>query len=93
MPVSSLEHLVLELLSTRSPAYGLELVAASRGRLKRGSVYVTLGRMEAKGLVASCLEGEPGEGPARRVYEPTRLGLRALVVSRLVASVPLAIRR
>jgi DNA-binding PadR family transcriptional regulator len=29
--------------------YGLQLVAASRGRLKRGTVYVTLRRMEEKG--------------------------------------------
>jgi DNA-binding PadR family transcriptional regulator len=92
MPVSALEHLILDLLSARGSAYGLELVAASRGRLKRGSIYVTLGRMEEKSLVASRLEGEPGEGPARRIYEPTALGLRALVVSRLVASVPFGLK-
>jgi PadR family transcriptional regulator PadR len=93
MPVSALEHLVLDLLSAQSSAYGLELVAASRGRLKRGSIYVTLGRMEQKGLVTSRLEGEPGEGPPRRIYEPTALGLRALVVSHLIASVPLGLQR
>jgi DNA-binding PadR family transcriptional regulator len=50
----------------------LELVKASRGRLKRGGICVTLGRMEAKGLVRSVavLEG-------RRLYRPTPLGERA----------------
>jgi DNA-binding PadR family transcriptional regulator len=62
----------------------LDLVAASRGRLKRGSVYVTLGRMEEKGLVQSRLVGRPGEGPPRRIYEPTSLGIRALVVERIM---------
>ena len=93
MFISRLEHLVLDLLSTRDAAYGLELVAASRGRLKRGSVYVTLGRMEEKGLVRSRLEGEPGDGPARRLYEATALGKRALIVSTLAAAIPLGARR
>ena len=62
----------------------VHLVAASRGRLKRGSVYVTLGRMEDKGYVTSHLDERPGEGPARRLYEPTALGLRALVARQLV---------
>lgn len=82
--VSDLEALILDLLSARGPTYGLDLVASSGGRLKRGSVYVTLGRMEQKGLVRSRLDARPGEGPARRLYEPTALGLRALVVAGLV---------
>jgi DNA-binding PadR family transcriptional regulator len=82
--LSPLEALVLDLLAAHSPTYGLDLVARSRGRLKRGSVYVTLGRMEQKGLVASEREPRPGEGPARRLYEPTALGLRALVAARLL---------
>ncbi|HUR20742.1 MAG TPA: PadR family transcriptional regulator, partial [Vicinamibacterales bacterium] len=68
----------------KAPTYGLDLVHASRGRLKRGSVYVTLGRMEQKGFVTSMVEERPGEGPSRRLYEPTALGLRALVASRLM---------
>lgn len=82
--ISDLEALVLDLLSAKAPTYGLDLVNASRGRLKRGSVYVTLGRMEQKGFVISTLEERPGEGPPRRLYEPTTLGLRALVASRLM---------
>jgi len=84
LTVSSLEALILDLLAARGATYGLDLVDASRGRLKRGSVYVTLGRMEQKGLVVSRLDERPGEGPPRRLYEPTPLGLRALVAESLV---------
>jgi DNA-binding PadR family transcriptional regulator len=73
------ETLILDLLTSRGPCYGLQLVDASRGGLKRGGIYVTLGRMEEKGLVGS----EPGEG-GRRLYEPTALGLRMLVATRMV---------
>jgi DNA-binding PadR family transcriptional regulator len=93
MRVSPLEALVLDLLAVSAPTYGLDLVAASRGRLKRGSVYVTLGRMEEKGLVRSRLEERPGEGPPRRLYEPTPLGLRALVaVGILAGDLPLRVK-
>lgn len=60
--------------------YGLQLVESSGGALKRGTVYVTLGRMEAKGYVTSEQEASlPGAiGLPRRVYAPTALGRRAL---------------
>jgi len=56
--------------------YGLELVAASDGELKRGTVYVTLGRMEEKGYIASRLEDPPPAtgGLPRRMYAVTALG-------------------
>src|SRR5438876_3816468 len=74
------QELILELLIGRREMYGLELVAASRGRLKRGTVYVTLGRMEEKGYIRSRLEDAPPEagGLPRRIYEPTALGRRVL---------------
>ena len=60
--------------------YGLQLVASSRKRLKRGTVYVTLGRMEEKGYITSRLEVAPSDvgGMPRRLYEPTALGRRLL---------------
>lgn len=60
--------------------YGLELVRASGGSLRRGTVYVTLGRMEEKGYVESHPEvQERGAiGLPRRLYRPTGLGLRVL---------------
>ena len=74
------ETLILELLVRGSDSYGLQLVAASKGRLKRGTVYVTLGRMEEKGYIASRLEDAPpaAGGLPRRLYRPTALGRRVL---------------
>ena len=74
------ERLILELLTSEGPLYGLQLVEHSDGALKRGTVYVTLGRMEAKGFVAS--QQEPvlsgAIGLPRRIYRPTALGERML---------------
>jgi DNA-binding PadR family transcriptional regulator len=74
------EQLILELLTSRGRQYGLQLVEQSDGALKRGTVYVTLGRMEAKGLVESEQEPPaPGAiGLPRRIYRPTALGERML---------------
>ena len=69
-----------QLLVNRGPCYGLELVDNSRGVLKRGGVYVTLGRMEEKGLVRS-----KAADAGRRLYEPTALGERALAASDVFA--------
>ena len=81
MRLAKSEHLILTLLAARGGCYGLELVQASRGRLKRGGIYVTLGRMEDKGLVTSASNTEDG----RRRYRPTALGERALVAARVFA--------
>lgn len=48
--------------------------------LPRGSIYVTLGRLEDKGLVESWMGdpvAEPG-GKARRLFRTTRVGVDAL---------------
>jgi DNA-binding PadR family transcriptional regulator len=73
------ERLVLE-LQHDGPDIGLSLVARSDGALKRGTIYVTLGRMERKGFVASEQEPQaPGAiGLPRRIYSVTPLGKRAL---------------
>lgn len=78
--LSAKETLILDLLTQRNELYGLQLVAASKGRLKRGTVYVTLGRMEDKGYVTSRAEDAPegAGGLPRRVYEATPHGLRVL---------------
>ena len=80
LTLSNKENLILELLVRRQEMYGLELVAASKRRLKRGTVYVTLGRMEEKGYITSRLEEPPAEagGLPRRLYQPTPLGRRVL---------------
>jgi len=79
------EHRILLLLVDRPDQYGLELVEASNSALKRGGIYVTLGRMEEKGLVSSRA-GDSG----RRLYKPTALGERALLAARVFSGqVPL----
>jgi DNA-binding PadR family transcriptional regulator len=79
-PLPPKERLILELLIATGPMFGLQLVERSGGALKRGTVYVTLGRMEAKGLLASEQEPPvPGAiGLPRRLYRPTPLGERML---------------
>jgi len=74
------ELLILEMLVSAGPMYGLQLVERSDGALKRGTVYVTLGRMEEKGYIASRLEDPPADagGMPRRLYQPTTLGRRVL---------------
>jgi PadR family transcriptional regulator PadR len=78
--LSAKESLILDLLAHRGELYGLQLVSASRGRLKRGTVYVTLGRMEEKGYVTSRAEDAPdgAGGLPRRLYEVTPFGLRVM---------------
>ena len=57
--ISSTESLLLDLLEHRE-RFGLELVDASGGKVKRGSVYVTLARMEAKGFESRQEDRPPG---------------------------------
>ena len=80
LTLSAKESLILELLIDRDELYGLQLVAASKRRLKRGTVYVTLGRMEDKGYITSRLENAPADvgGMPRRLYHATPLGRRVL---------------
>ena len=78
--LSAKESLILDLLAHGEDQYGLQLVAASKGRLKRGTVYVTLGRMEDKGYVSARAEDAPdgAGGLPRRLYKATPYGLRVL---------------
>jgi DNA-binding PadR family transcriptional regulator len=78
--VSTLSGVELEILGFLSTGekYGLEMVRASGGTLKRGTVNTTLQRMEDKGLVLSRQEDATPEqiGLPRRLYKPTALGER-----------------
>lgn len=78
--LSGKERLILEMLTSSGPMFGLQMVEQSDRALKRGTVYVTLGRMEAKGLVESEQEPLPpgAIGLPRRTYRPTALGERML---------------
>ena len=89
--LSGKEGLILDLLGRSKGMYGLELVSASGGELKRGTVYVTLARMEEKGFIASRRDDEPPPfgGLPRRLYAATSYGrelqaTRAALRKRLV---------
>jgi DNA-binding PadR family transcriptional regulator len=75
--MSRTESLVMDLLRG-AERYGLELVDASAGALKRGSVYVILARMEEKGFIESRQEdrGPSASGLPRRLYRATPYGAK-----------------
>jgi DNA-binding PadR family transcriptional regulator len=83
--ISATESLILDLLEA-GERFGLEMVEVSGGRLKRGSIYVTLGRMETKGFVESRQEARaPGAiGLPRRLYRATSYGLKVRDAYRLL---------
>ena len=82
------EAFVLAFLTRYGKGYGLEMVKKSNGLLKRGSVYVTLHRMQQKGYVMSRKETNPPDekGPPRRHYTATAKGAQALDSWKLIKS-------
>lgn len=82
---SEFEHLILAAaLRLRHDAYGAALMREIEERTGRkvqaGTVYLTVQRLEEKGLV-SCTLGEPDEsrgGRPKRYVTPTPAGVRAL---------------
>jgi DNA-binding PadR family transcriptional regulator len=77
--LSSKEALILRLLVAKGEMYGLELVNESGGELKRGTVYVTLGRMADKGYVESrTIPQDDGSGMPKRLFHATGYGARVL---------------
>ena len=67
------------LINGKKELYGLQIVDASNGMIRRGSVYVTLERMPDKGprrIAAGA--GDPNRsGIPRRLYRATGAGVRA----------------
>jgi DNA-binding PadR family transcriptional regulator len=77
--ISPTETLILSLLIQQPRgAFASELLHTSEGRLKRGSVYTILNRMEAAGLVSSK-EEDPTSAYAlpRTRYSITSAGIKA----------------
>jgi len=100
--LSPKEKVILGLLMKvgRKGSYGLQLVQQSEGELRPGTIYVTLERMQEKGLVESRQEERtPGmSGIPRRIYNTTWYGMRVfqaweklqgLSVFRLTPTTPL----
>jgi DNA-binding PadR family transcriptional regulator len=83
--LSATERLILELLDAEGELFGLQMVEMATGRLKRGTVYVTLGRMQDKGYLESRQEAQlPGAiGLPRRLYRLTGHAARVLAAWRL----------
>lgn len=78
--VSGKESVILDLLlgQPTTEMYGLEIVRRSGKRLKRGTVYVTLSRLEDKGFIESREEAPKSDMPGmpRRLYKVTGHGQR-----------------
>lgn len=74
--LSRKEFKILELLIAKGEMFGLEMVEASEGELKRGTIYVTLQRMGDKDYIESREEPRPMPeiGIPRRRYWATGLG-------------------
>lgn len=68
----------MELLNENGEMFGLEMVDASDGELRKGTIYVMLGRMEENELVESEAEdtGKTATGAAKRMYSATDYGRR-----------------
>jgi PadR family transcriptional regulator PadR len=85
------QAVLLTLIRLGKDAYGRAILGEIQVRLSRhvsaGAVYATLERLEAKGMASSTLA--PGTairgGRARRYFEPTAAGIRALNDARSAA--------
>ena len=89
-PLSRKEALILEMLtSARRELFGLEMVKAAGGELKRGTIYVTLQRMKEKGFIDSKPEPRPAPevGIPRRMYSATGYGQRVFAAYQAARSV------
>ena len=82
MNLSSKEAAILEQLVVAGSAelYGLQMVKASGDRLKLGTIYVTLNRLEDKGYVTSRKEVDAQQTVPRRLYRISGAGARAFHV-------------
>lgn len=76
MNLSKNEVVILSLLISEREMYGLEMVKKSEGKLKLGTIYLTLSRMEEKGYATSRKELDPTLVVPRRLYKITGAGAR-----------------
>ena len=82
------QMVLLAVLQRREDAYGVtvheELSRHTRRPVARGAVYMTLDRLEKKGLLRSSLTAPTAErgGRPKRTYTLTRPAMQALKASR-----------
>jgi PadR family transcriptional regulator PadR len=78
-------HVLLAMLREKDETYSVPLVLALEKRIGRpvaqAAVFITLNRLEKKGLVASRMD-EPPNGRTRRYFRLTRPGLAAVKAHR-----------
>jgi DNA-binding PadR family transcriptional regulator len=73
------QRIVHMLASSDKPLCGADIHHRARDKIPRGTVYVLLERLTAKGVVTSSLEKPEKHVPGRprRFYELTKVGKRA----------------
>ena len=79
--ISKTEFLILQIMVNHgADIYGLEIIKESDNRIKRGTIYTTLSRMEDKGIITSTKEDEIQEGltAKRRMYTITGAGVKSM---------------
>lgn len=80
------EQVMLAVVRTGTQAYGMnvrrELEEVTRRDVTIGSVYATLDRLEAKGLVTSNRTAADADVPSRRMFVVTPVGAHSLVLTR-----------
>jgi PadR family transcriptional regulator, regulatory protein PadR len=79
------EQVMLAVIRTGDEAFAMrvrqELEAVTRRSVAIGSIYVTLDRLEAKGLIAST-RTQTDDAISRRLFSVTASGARALSTTR-----------
>ena len=82
------EQVMLAVLRTGGDAYGMhvrrELEKVTRRDVTIGSVYITLDRLEAKGLVTSARTSARMDSLSRRIFSVTPDGARALADTKAI---------
>lgn len=88
-PIGEFEQIILlAVLQRKDDAYGItiheELARHTQRRVARGAVYMTLDRLEKKGLLTSTLSEPTSErgGRAKRCYTLTKSAVQTLKGSR-----------
>jgi PadR family transcriptional regulator PadR len=80
------EQVMLAVVRTGPEAYGMnvrrELEEVTGREVTIGSVYATLDRLEAKGLVTSSRSAADSAVPSRRMFIVTSAGAHSLVLTR-----------
>ena len=82
------EQVMLALLRTSVEVYGMnvrrEIERVTRRDVTIGSVYITLDRLEAKGLVTSSRTAARSDALSRRVFSITPAGVQALAETKSI---------